>query len=127
MRTDASMPGICYVAFLSLVLKSLWNAMIGTRSLNVAVASLRSLCMHISPEQPFIIIVAGSSVAVAVAFRNNANHDWVVVKFILNHQEQPCKTIQYMLQTRIKHNTFNKIKTIILTIQYIQVLKVYAV
>ena len=32
------------------------------------------------------VIVAGSSVAVAVAFRNNTNHGWVVVKFI--HQEQ---------------------------------------
>ena len=66
------------------------------------------------------ICVAGSSVAVAVAFRNITNHGWVVVKFIINHQEQPCKTIQYILQTRIKHNTFNNIKTPIFTIQYIQ-------
>ena len=33
-----------------------------------------------------------------------------------NHQGQPCKMIQYILQTRIKHNTFNNIKTPIFTI-----------
>ena len=43
-------------------------------------------------------------------------HSWVVVNLFPILQEQPCKTIQYILQTRIKHNTFNNIKTLIFTV-----------
>ena len=36
------------------------------------------------------------------------------------HQKQPCKTIQYISQTRIKDNDLITLKTLIFTIQYIQ-------
>ena len=67
------------------------------------------------------VCVAGSSVSYQLRWHWDTTQSRLGgSQFIYEHQEQPCKTIQYILQTRIKHNTFNNIKTPMFTIQYIQ-------